>query len=568
MAGATLNPADERTPLLSESIVTAAEGNSAPLLTEQISNEYRVTDSARSHGKAADEETGSSGGLARTSIRQVVLVLLIGVFISNADGSILLAVHPIIASEFDALHDSSWLLTSFGLAAAAMQPIYGKMSDIYGRKSLLLVAYVLFATGCAYVGVATTMKDVIIGRVISGLGASGMTALVSILITDLVPLRDVATWRSYVNIAATTGRSIGGPLGGWLADTVGWRWSMMGQSPAAAIAIVLIATVLPSHTQSTSDAVGTTRGSKLARIDFLGSLLTTLTILCFLLPLQIGGDRLPWSHPAILGLLGAAYVFAALFVLVEARFAREPVIPLALFQNKDVVLSALIMMIQGMAQMALMFAIPLYFQVTTGASNTVAGAHLFPAVAGNAVGGLLAGAFIKRTGRYKTITLLAILSACGAYLLLILRWHGHTNWLESLYIIPGGFAMGVAGSTLFISVQASIDSAYSAVAASTLYLAGSAGGVIGMASSSAVLQGSLRLILDRKLGEGGFEGLKKMKIIERAVSDVHYAEHAKPAISHIVVASYVDALTWTHVLSLTCSILGFVLTAFLTQHKL
>lgn len=176
-----------------------------------------------------------------------------------------------------------------------------------------------------------------------------------------------------------------------------------------------------------------------------------------------------------------------------------------------------------------MFAIPLYFQVTARASNTVAGAHLFPAVAGNAVGGLLAGATIKRysnppvinayltnptrrTGQYKKPTLLAILAACGAYLLLILRWHGHTNWLESLYIIPGGFAMGVAGSTLFISVQASIDPAYSAVAASTLYLASSTGSVIGMAASSAVLQGSLRPILERKLSAGGFEGSKKLKV--------------------------------------------------------
>jgi MFS family permease len=110
----------------------------------------------------------------------------------------------------------------------AMQPIYGKMSDIYGRKSLLLVVYVVFATGSVIVGVAQSMSNVILGRVISGLGASGMTAFVSILITDLVPLRDVATWRSHVNIAATTGRSIGGPLGGFLAGTVGWRWSVMG----------------------------------------------------------------------------------------------------------------------------------------------------------------------------------------------------------------------------------------------------------------------------------------------------------------------------------------------------
>ncbi|KAJ4287749.1 hypothetical protein N0V90_012453 [Kalmusia sp. IMI 367209] len=112
--------------------------------------------------------------------------------------------------------------------------------------------------------------------------------------------------------------------------------------------------------------------------------------------------------------------------------------------------------------------------------------------------------------------------------------------------MPGGFAMGVVASTLFVSVQASVDPAHSAVAASTLYLAGAIGGVTGMASCSAILQGSLRVILDHKLSEGGFEGHKKWKIIERAVSDVHYAEHTKPDISRIVVDSYVNALSWTH----------------------
>lgn len=357
MAATAPKRADERTPLLSEAITTATDGTVAPLLTDQTSIDPGDSGSSNNTGKPGDEETGTLAGPSHASIRNVVLILLIGVFISNADTSILLAVHPIVASEFNALHDSSWLLTSFGLASTAMQPIYGKMSDIYGRKSLLLVAYILFATGCAIVGVAQSMAQVILGRVVSGLGASGMTALVSILITDLVPLRDVAAWRSYVNIAATTGRSIGGPMGGWLADTVGWRWSMMGQSPVAAIAVVLIATVLPSHTRSTSDAINTSKRDKLARIDFLGALFATLTILCFLLPLQIGGDRLPWSHPAILGLLGGSCVSAVLFAVVEARIAREPLIPMVLFQNKDVLLSAAIMIIQMLAQTAVRFTV-------------------------------------------------------------------------------------------------------------------------------------------------------------------------------------------------------------------
>lgn len=128
---------------------------------------------------------------------------------------------------------------------------------------------------------------------------------------------------------------------------------------------------------------------------------------------------------------------------------------------------------------------------------------------------------IQRTGRYKLLTLGSIVTASAGYLLLILRWHGNTNWLESLYIVPGGFAMGVVGSTLFISVQAAVDPAHSAVAASSLYLASSIGALLGMAGSSAMLQGALRSGLQRRLDDAGFEGRKKWKV--RIIAHSHSA---------------------------------------------
>jgi MFS family permease len=258
------------------------------------------------------------------------------------------------------------------------------------------------------------MAQLILGRVISGLGSSGMTALVSILITDLVPLRSVASWRSYINIVATSSRSIGGPLGGWLADTVGWRWSFIGQAPLASIAILLIAITIPAHPRASSEPAQEQepKGSKLSRVDFLGATFMTLAILGFLLPLQIAGDRVPWSHPLIVSLLCTASVFLILFLVTEHRFAKEPIIPLSLLLQKDMVLSLVITITQATAQVGvsihthdisqcllpetddfenvrvqLMIVIPLYFQITTEMSNTEAGAHLVPGVLGNAVGG-------------------------------------------------------------------------------------------------------------------------------------------------------------------------------------
>ncbi|KAL6703416.1 hypothetical protein ACN47E_009675 [Coniothyrium glycines] len=578
---ASPNPADEteRTPLIAHPNRRDSDINSAAfdfnISTRITSNDLsRVRRSSAISKTVVDEESTLDDSLAASTstltppvaIGHVVSVLLIGSFISNADASLLFATHPVIASEFDALHDSSWLMTSFALAQAASQPLYGKLSDIYGRKTMLLLAYALFAAGCALVGVGTSMPMLIFGRVISGAGSSGMTALVSILITDLVPLRDVATWRSYVNVVATTGRSIGGPLGGWLADVVGWRWSFIGQVPLAGLAIVLVAITLPSR--SHEDLQETSVKSRLARIDFVGALFLSLSILGLLVPLEIGGDRVPWSSPTIILLFIAAAVCVLLFLAAEAWIAKEPIIPLVLLRQRGVIVPSFVTFFQTAAQVGLMFAIPLYFQVTAGASNTVAGAHLVPAVVGNAVGGILSGIIINKTGRYKALILVATIASSSSYLLLILRWHGNTNWAESLYIFPGGFGTGIVQSALFISLQAAIDPAYTAIAASTLYLTSSVGMLSGMAGVSAVLQGTLRKGLAQRLDKLGFSDQVKREIIGKAVSDVHYLDKATPVIANAVAGSYINALTWTHVLSLSFSMTAFFGSIFLEQYKL
>lgn len=543
---------DEQTPLLS-GVDTASSTNTLrtrPSIDDQ-SDTLFVTQTQPTQSKPPHDEeavlSSAPGGAfdnRTVSVGRIVSVLLIGSLISNADSSLLFATHPIIASEFDALRDSSWLMTSFGLAQAATQPLYGKLSDIYGRKYTLLFAYTLFGLGCALVGVGTSMSNLILGRIISGAGSSGMTTLVSILITDLVPLRDVARWRSYVNIVATTGRSIGGPLGGWLTDTVGWRWSFLGQVPLTGIAIFLISITLPSRLSHRVDKE--TLGSKFARIDFVGATFMTLSILSLLVPLEIGGSRIPWSSPAIVILFLGAAVFGGIFLAVEGWVSKEPIVPLSLLRQRDILVPSSVMAFQSAAQIGLMFTVPLYFQVTAGASNTTAGAHLFPAVAGNALGGVLSGSIIYRTGRYKVLILIATILSSTGYLLLILFWHGRTDLLESLYIFPGGFGMGIVQSALFISVQAAIDPAFTAIATSTLYVTSSIGFLAGMAGVSAVLQQVLRTGLTYRLTKLGLGSDERGVIIEQALADVHYIDKAAPPIASAVLDSYIDAFTKTH----------------------
>ncbi|KAI1480275.1 MFS general substrate transporter [Daldinia eschscholtzii] len=501
-------------------------------------------------------------------ISKVVLTLLVGVFTGNADGSLVIATHPVIASEFNDLENSTWLFISFLLAGAATQSLYGKLSDIYGRKPVLLTSYALFAAGSVLIGVGQSMWQVIAGRVISGSGGSGIMTLAAIIITDLAPLRDVASWQSYLNVVATVGRSLGGPTGGFLADTIGWRWSFLGQAPIFLFAMVLCGMTLPNLTTERSRANTETTKSRLARIDFLGASLLGAGLLSILLPLRIAGQKVSWGSPMVLSLFALGAVLLALFAVAEMRWAKEPIFPLRLLKNRDVVFSYLIMVLQTAAQVGMMVAVPLYFQVTERSSSTVAGAHLMPAVIGNTIGGLLTGAWIKRTGYFKAPLVFAGIISFVCYGLLILRWNGKTNWVESLYIFPGGFGTGISANAVFIALQAAINPADKAMATSGLYLSAPVGSILGMAACNAVMQTTMPIELASRLRELGVEKTEAEEIIKQATARIDYLDEAPKRIAQAVSQAYVRGLEYSHGVSLLCAILAIACALLMRSRKL
>ncbi|CAM1509716.1 Fc.00g000510.m01.CDS01 [Cosmosporella sp. VM-42] len=343
----------------------------------------------------------------------VLSILLLGVFIANADTSLVLATYGRISSEFDSLENASWLLTGYMLSMCGTQPLYGKLSNIFGRKVLLLLSYVLFAVGNLVCGLSDSMTTLVVGRVIGGACGAGMSSVVSFLIADMVPLRELAQYRSYVNIAQTAGRSCGGPIGGKLAEAMGWRWqvSFLIQVPQTIFAILLVALRLKSPKLAFKGDEEASTLNRLKRIDFLGAFLMCVTIVTFLLPLSVGGNQFEWTHPIIPGFLGASHILAFIFGYVELKVAREPIFPLTLLTRRDIVLPYAILFLQNIAQTFMMFVVPLYFQVTNNASPSAAGFYLIPAVVGNTFGGLITGAYIKKSGRYKMLTIIAAVVA-------------------------------------------------------------------------------------------------------------------------------------------------------------
>ncbi|KAK4927977.1 hypothetical protein LTR49_005176 [Elasticomyces elasticus] len=364
--------------------------------------------------------TTTTSGTSR-SVYTTLSVLLLGVFISQADQSLVLATYGKVSSDFDDFDSGTWLISAYILAQCAAQPLYGKLSDIYGRKSCLQASYILFAIGTAGSGWGRSMGQVIASRAVQGAGGAGMISMVSIIITDLVPIHEVALLRSYVNVLQTT------------------------------------------------DNQKRSKWDKLRRIDFVGAFFLVLTILSACLILDIAGQRAPWNS-GLVRAMGAVAVLSGIAFVATASIVPEPIFPLRLLGQYAVVTNCAIIVLQMMVQMSLMVAVPIFFAATMRASSAEAGLYLIPAFAGSTLGGLIAGYYIKKTGRFKPPTVVAPILAVSCMLLCYYTWSEPASGWMSLAILPGGFATGMVSSSAFVGLTAGVAEEDMAVAASAMYL--------------------------------------------------------------------------------------------------
>ncbi|KAL5333998.1 major facilitator superfamily domain-containing protein [Aspergillus crustosus] len=496
----------------------------------------------------------------RTSVKSIIAILLLGEFISNADSTLIMTATARITSEFNHLQGAAWLSTGYTLGVCVAQPMYGKLSDIYGRKPLLLGSYFFLALGCVICGLATDMWIVILGRALSGIGGAGVMTMSSIIITDIVPKREIAQWRAYINVAMTLGRSIGGPVGGVLTDTIGWRWAFILQAPLLALAALLVTIQLklvPRESPAGANRPG------ISRIDFRGAFLLGVGIASLILLLDQGGKLFPWNSIPTFAFSGGGILTLALFIYTELNVAAEPIFDLHLLKRPNITASYLISALQVAAQVGMMFTVPFYFQVTARASSSIAGAHLIPAVVGNTIGGLSAGIFIRRTGNYKPVLVIAGLVSSISYVLQFLRWNGHTGVAESFYIIFGGMGSGFSSSAAFVSMTAFLVPGEIAMATSGYLLFLNFAISAGITSNYTLLGAEFRRQMERRLS-----GPEADKIIQRALSSIAYIVGLTGSVREIVVGSYVAGLKHAYLFSLVCALLGAVVALSVRSHRL
>ncbi|KAI9740626.1 MAG: hypothetical protein M1818_004590 [Claussenomyces sp. TS43310] len=449
---------------------------------------------------------------------------------------------------------------SYFLTLTAFQPLYGKLSDIFGRKPALLFGYTVFGLGCLFCGLARNIQELIAARAFAGIGGGGMTTVVSIMMSDIIPLRSRGTWQGYVNIIFAAGAASGAPLGGIFADSIGWRWSFLGQAPICAIAFLAVYYILElpaiehSHWKE-----------KLARIDFLGAFCLVAAIFVLLLGLD-HGSNVAWNSTLTIVCLALSLPLLALFILVEMRFASNPFAPGHVILERSLTAAYVCNFFAFGSYMSTLFYVPLYFQAVDGLSATQAGVRLIPSIVFSVTGSVVGGVIMQKTGKYYWLTIVAYCClVCGHIPILIcsgLVVNATVGIIAGLCLTAFGGGVGVTSS--LIALISNADPRDQAIATACSYLFRSLGSVVGLSLTATVVQQALRNQLIARLDSGP----EADHIIERVRQSLDYIKELEPHTRLLVVECYQRAISAAFVLSIVLASGAVIGACFIRERPL
>ena len=421
----------------------------------------------------------SNGYLSHKQILIVMGGLMTGMFIAALDQSIVGTALPRITSELGGLDKLSWVVTAYMLTATASTPLWGKISDLYGRRLLFQIAIVTFVAGSLLAGFSQNIEQLIAFRAVQGLGGGGLMSLALAVIGDIIPPRERGRYQGYFAAVFGTSSVLGPVLGGFFADGPGWQWIFFINVPIGLVALVI-----------TSAALKMPHVRRDHSIDYLGAALVVGSVSSFLLYTAWAGPDLGWGSGTGIALLVAGVVLAVAFVLVERR-AAEPIIPMRLFGNSIFSIANLFGFLIGIAMFGSMIFIPVYLQVVDGMSPTQSGLAMLPMVVGIFSTSIAAGQMMSRNGRYKIYPILGASIVIVSLVMLSQLTASSPYWYAGLSMYVLGAGLGFTMQILITVVQNSVDRSDIGVATSSVTFFRQMGGSFGTALFGAILSSRL-----------------------------------------------------------------------------
>jgi len=415
----------------------------------------------------------------RSKVIAMVGVLL-AIFLAALDQTIVATAMPQIVKEFQGLEHLSWVFSAYLLASTVTIPIYGKLSDIYGRRSFYMAGIIIFLAGSVLSGQSHSMQQLIIFRAFQGIGGGAIMVNSIAVIGDLFTPAERGRWQGLIGGVFGIA-SVAGPLvGGWLTDSISWRWIFYINVPFGILALAVIFLALPRI-----------RPENLKHsIDYLGALILGMALASLLLAFVWGGSQFAWGSGQIMGLFVLTVFLLLIFAVVESR-ASEPVLPLGLFANRGLSTSVIVTFLTSFGLFGAIAFIPLYAQSVVGFSATNSGLVLAPMSAGIIVSSAIAGQIISRTGKYKASAIIGmVIAVAGMYLFSQLSVDTSKTALVSDMIILG-LGIGVSFPIYTIVVQSSFDRSKLGIATSTIQLFRSIGSTVGIAVMGSLMNNAL-----------------------------------------------------------------------------
>ncbi len=508
------------------------------------------------------EATATSGPTHR-QILAILSGLMLGMFLASLDQTIVSTAMRTIADRLDGQTAQAWATTAYLVTSTVSTPLYGKLSDIYGRKPFYLFAIGVFVVGSVLCGQAHSIYELAVFRALQGLGAGGLMSLAFAIIGDVVAPRERARYQAYIMTVFATSSVLGPVLGGYFAGHVtllgidGWRWIFYINVPVGIAAVLVVMRNLHLPTRRNDHG-----------IDYLGAAALIASVVPILLVAEKGREW-GWGSGATLGLLALSAVSLAFFIPWERRLGDDAILPLRIFSVPVFKVTSLVAFLLGMGMFGGLILMPLYLQIVKGSSPTTAGLQMIPFMAGMMGSSLLSGRAMRRTGRYRTFPIIGTAVAlCGNLLFATLSADTPVPQVMA-YMVVMGVGLGMSMQMLMIAAQNALPPKDMGLSTATTTFFRSMGGTFGAAVALAVLFSTVLGNIRERMADAGVPSAYFDHVNAKSLDNTgKLLKLLPPEVQHVVLSGFADSMRTVFLVMACTMVPAFVGTWFIKEEPL